>query len=51
MFNRPPNRPMAGPPPDFFRAPGNQQQRPRFQKGRHQGDKKVTFKLHKSIYH
>ncbi|XP_060551200.1 FMR1-interacting protein NUFIP1-like [Ruditapes philippinarum] len=29
---------------NFFRAPGNQQQRPRFQKGRHQGDKKKVDK-------
>ncbi|XP_053404461.1 FMR1-interacting protein NUFIP1-like [Mercenaria mercenaria] len=41
MFNRPPTRQMVGPPPDFFRAPGSFQQRPRFQKGKQQGEKKI----------
>lgn len=44
VYNRPPNRQMVGPRPEFFRAPGGCQQRPRFHGGRQQhGEKKVHF--------
>lgn len=40
IYNRPPNRQVAGQPPNFFRAPGSFQQRPRFQPGKQHGEKK-----------